>query len=284
MAKPLLETVSMRTPAYLLGSSENHDLFVARYVEGLLYNLDYYIQYHSQEGIDELNTVVPTHTITMNASNDVGSYCGAKVVDGKLALLFNPTALGVNINNMGQSLEKTINAAPQQDGTSPLPYAARHSIKTDYTAKVDELLEKARKQLENQEFKFEPDFEVVAAKLKGGKDVRDDWENNIGSFVLEYFSSLVSYLEYEKFGSDDMLREGLAEAVPKNQVRFRIVDKLQTQQNGYNEIVLDEDELVIQVCPYLMFIREIPLTNYQTTADKFGTNIYNSCAKIVDIL
>jgi hypothetical protein len=218
-----------------------------RYVEGLFYNLDYYIQYHGQEGIDEINTVVPTHTIIMGASKDVGSYCGTKIIDGKLALLFNPTSLGVNVNNMGQSFGKTVTAAPQQDGAPSLSYAARHSIKTDYTAKVDDLLEKARKQLDNKEFKFEPDFDAVGAAMKSGKDTRDDWESNIGSFVLDYFSSFVSYLEYEKFGSDDMLREGLAEAAPKGQVRFRVVPKLTSNQNSYNEIVLDDDELVIQV-------------------------------------
>lgn len=75
----------------------------------------------------------------------------------------------------------------------------------------------------------------------------ENWEANIGNFARDYFSSFADYLAYEKFESDDLLREGLAEAVPKGVVKFRIVDKLQTDQNGYNEIVLDGDELVIQV-------------------------------------
>lgn len=151
------------------------------------------------------------------------------------------------MNNMGQKLEETVTAAAQPDGAPSLSYAARHSAKTEYTEKIDPYLEKARKALENPDFKFEPDFEAVGAKLKSTKGAAENWESNIGGSALNYFSSFVDYLGYEKFGEDDMLREGLAEAAPKGVIRLRIVDKLQTDQNGYNEIVLDNEELVIQV-------------------------------------
>ena len=48
--------------------------------------------------------------------------------------------------------------------------------------------------------------------------------------------------------------EPLAEGAPKGVVKLRIVDKLSTEQNGYNEIVLEDEELIIQVS----FVRQQP--------------------------
>ena len=101
--------------------------------------------------------------------------------------------------------------------------------------------------------------------LKGGKDVRDDWERNLGSFAKGYYESFVSVLEREKFGEDELLREGFEEAVEKGIVKLRIVEKL--VNGSYNEILLEEGTVVMQTVP-----------NY------FGTNIYDTAAKLVDIL
>ena len=226
------------------------------YIEGFIYYLKYFIQYHGQEGVDELNAVCPTHTLTLKATTKY-SYCGTEIADGKLFMLFHPNNLGTNINNVAEKLAETVTAAPQPEAASTLSYAARHSIKIDYTAKIGEYLEKARKLLENPEFKFEPEFEALGAKMKassGDKDVRDDWETNIGSYARDYFSSLVDYLAYEKFGEDEMLREGLAEVAPKGVAKLRIVDKLTTEQNGYNEIILEDEALVLQVSFFFLLL------------------------------
>jgi hypothetical protein len=137
-----------------------------------------------------------------------------------------------------------LSTAPQPEGAPALSYIARHSIKTDYEVQSAALLEKARKALHNPKFEFDPGFEAQGLMLKGNKDARDDWETNLGSFVLSYFESFVSQLETEKFGEDDLLREGLEEACPKNVIRMRLVEKL---SSGYNEILLEDGALVIQV-------------------------------------
>lgn len=109
-----------------------------------------------------------------------------------------------------------------------------------------DVLEKARKALQNPQLKFEPDFNALGKMLKGGKDVRDDWEQNLGGFVVKYYESFLDTLEREKFPSDEMLREGFEEGVPKGVVRFRIVEKM----SGYNAILLEDGEVVMQVCRY----------------------------------
>ncbi|KAL5314132.1 hypothetical protein ACEPPN_018556 [Leptodophora sp. 'Broadleaf-Isolate-01'] len=247
------------------GSYGHHSLgdCIFAYFDGFIYGLGNFLQYHGDSGKDELNTVCPTHTVTLIPSTKF-SYCGTEVADGQLRLLFHPNNLGSNISNVAQLLAETLSSAPQPDGAPSLSYAARHSIKTEYTPKVTELLEKAQKCLQNPKLEFQPDFDAIGAKLKGNKDARDDWETNLGGFTLSYFESFVSVLERKKFAEDELLREGFAEAVEKGIVRFRVVDKL---PSGYNEIVLDDGAVAIQ-----------------TTPANWGTNIYHAAEKLVDIL
>lgn len=108
------------------------------------------------------------------------------------------------------------------------------------------MLEKCRALLQNSNFTFEPDFEALGEKLKAGKGAREDWESNLGEFARLYFEGFRDVLEREKFGVDDLLREGLEEGVPAGVLRLRVVDKL-TPSGYYNEIVLEEGVLVMQV-------------------------------------
>lgn len=219
---------------------------ISSYCDGFIYLLKYFLTKHGDEGKAEINSVASSHTITLDASPKF-SYCGNDIEDGKLRLLFHPDNLGTNIDSVGQGLEETLSAAPQPEGASILNYTARHGIKTDYDAQIGPILEQARTALQNPEFKFDPCWEQLAAALKGGKDVRDGWESNLGRCAREYFESFSSTLTSQKFHEDDMLREGLAEGAPSGVLKLRIVDKLATSQNGYNEIILDSDDVVIQV-------------------------------------
>jgi hypothetical protein len=48
-------------------------------------------------------------------------------------------------------------------------------------------------------------------------------------------------MEREKFSSDDLLREGFAEAVPKGIVKLRVVEKI---QGAYNELLVEDGTLI----------------------------------------
>lgn len=219
-----------------------------------MYYLKYYLEAHGDMGKAELNSVVPTHTIIMIASNTF-SYCGTDIADNVLRLNFNPSCLGTNINNVAENLADAVSKAPQPQGAPSLSFAARASIAKDYEKQVVEVLGKCQSLLQNPNFKFEPCFDVLGAVLKNGKNVREDWERNLGSFALEYYRSLQSALEYQKFGDDDMLREGFEEGVPEGIVRLRI---LETIKSDYNEIVLEDGALVIQVrIPALILNRNL---------------------------
>lgn len=184
----------------------------------------------------------PTHTVTLIASTAF-TYNGCKVEDGKLCMVFHPNYLGTNVDYVLEKIADVVSEAPQPDGAPSLSFAARHSVAKDWDPAIGEVLEKARKALKNPELKFEPDFNAMGKMLKGGKDVRDDWERNLGNFTVKYYESFVDTLEREKFGEDEMLREGFEEGIPKGIVKMRIVEKM----DGYNGIVLDDGALVMQV-------------------------------------
>jgi hypothetical protein len=217
------------------------------YVSDAIYNIKRFVtETHGEHGKAELNSVCTAHTMTLMAGTGF-TYNGCRVEEGQLRLIFSPTYLGTNISQAAQELDKAITAAPQPAGAPSLSFAARHSIKEDYDPKIGDLLEKARKALENPKLEFQPDFNDIGKMMKGAKDIRDDWERNMGNFTYQYFESFVDRLAYEKFEEDDMLREGFAEGVPSNIVKFRIVAKM----DGYNAILLDDGAVVLQVCGIL---------------------------------
>lgn len=187
------------------------------------------------------------------------------IESGILRLLFHPNNLGTNINAVADDLPNVLSSAPQPAGAPSLSFAARHSIATEYDPKIGALLSKAQTALQNPNLKFEPGFEELGKMLKVGKDVRDDWEHNLGAFARGYFESFTDVLERNKFGDDELLREGFEEGVEKGAVKLRIVEKL--VKGSYNEILLEEGTIVMQ-----------------TTPQNWGTNIYDTAAKLVDIL
>ncbi|KAE8445884.1 hypothetical protein EG329_012808 [Mollisiaceae sp. DMI_Dod_QoI] len=249
------------------GSNSLGDCIFA-YFDALVWSLKSFVEKHGASGVQELNTVAPTHVATLLPSAKF-SYCGCLISDGQLQLVFHPERLGTNISYVAQDLDKALSEAPHPEGGPTLSYAARHSIKTDYDSKIEALTEKARKMLKNESFKFEPAFDALGQGLKSGKGVRDDWETNLGSFALSYFQSFVDVLEREKFADDELLREGFEESISKGVVKLTVVEKLGggSGGNGYNEILVEDGELSIQ-----------------TTAEKWGTNIHYAAEKLVDIL
>jgi hypothetical protein len=194
------------------------------------------------------------------------SYCGVDIADGILRILFKDGNLGTNISNALEKLEETINDASVATGNEVLPYIARDNIKKEWTPKADQLQKDIAEQLHNPDIVLSPNFEANAEALKASKDARDDWHTNLGDFTYRYFENLLYYLKYNKFSEDDLLYEGFTEVVDKNEIVFRIVDKL-TGDSSYNQILVDGGVFVMQ-----------------TTPSNYGTNIDNTSAKVVDIL
>ncbi len=195
------------------------------------------------------------------------SYCGCDVLDGKLRILFREKNLGTNLDHAAneENLTKALTEAPSD---APLNFLARKGIRTDYDAKIAGTRKKIADLLGKSAdaITLTPNFEANFTKLTGNKDVRDDWQNNLGNFTFLYFDAVPWSLKNMNAADDEMIREGVLEAVSTNEYSFRIVDKLQGD-SSYCECVVEDGILFLQ-----------------TTPSSFGTNVDYVAQKLMDLL
>jgi len=177
-------------------------------------------------------------------------YNGCDIVDGKLRILFLPAQLGTNVGDALSLLPDVLNAAEQPagpDGKPPIMGPqARMSISKDWDGQIGALQTRVDKML-NTSIKLNPMWDENFAKLKASKDVRRNWERDYASVVYQYFDGALSQLNYHKFGEDEMLQEGLLEAVEKKEIALRVVDKLTQDKATYNDCAVEDGVLYIQV-------------------------------------
>ncbi|RFU79652.1 hypothetical protein TARUN_2567 [Trichoderma arundinaceum] len=245
---------------------------ISAYIEGVLYQLDRFIGKHGDEGKAELNTIASARTITMDLDEGKKfSYCGCEVSPtGSLAILFREGCLGTNIDYACslENLESALNEAPGTASIShrPMSFIARAAIRSDWDTEVGNIRAKLKSILK-RDIDVEPRFEQVFDKLSAAKDAPDIWQRNLGLYLKLYYEGLLSYLDNQKFGEDDMLYEGFNETIDKATVSFRIVDKGQLKHSTYNECVIEDGALILQ-----------------TTPEYFGTNVNDVASVLMDLL
>ncbi|KAK3694411.1 hypothetical protein B0T22DRAFT_70583 [Podospora appendiculata] len=244
------------------------------YLEGAIYQIRYLVGKYGDDFKDEMNTICHAHVLTLGVEETTPprfSYCGCDVQDGKLRILFLDTYLGTNIDYACQedALVPALNNAPSD---KPLSFKVRLGIRTDYDSNIKAVLHKVAEMLgkTDEDIKLNPNFEDTFAKLDAaskvkGNSVRDDWQQNMGSFALKYFEGLVWQMNYQKVGEDEMVQEGFLEAVEKLEIAFRIVEKL--TYDSYCEVVIEDGVLYLQ-----------------STAATWGTNIDYAASKLIDQL
>jgi len=239
------------------------------YIEGAVYKLKYILGSNEEQMKSEINGICHAHSITLDVDESGKiSYSGCEVVDGKLELRFNAKNLW---SNSGDCLDQStffaaLNRAPAAPGkAAPMNFQARHSVQKEYEPKIEEQRKQLAEMLQCEELKFNPNFEDVFAKLTAAGKQVDNWDQRIGYYVGSYFEGLVYKMKYLKFGEDDMLREGFQEAVDKNEVCFRVVDKL--VKGSYCETVIEGGVLYIQTIP-----------------SRYGTNVGDAADKLIDQL
>ncbi|EJT75652.1 hypothetical protein GGTG_05584 [Gaeumannomyces tritici R3-111a-1] len=250
---------------------------IAAYVAGAIYQLKYFIQQHGEEeAVKEINEIAYEHSMILDFDEEkkLGSYGGVEIADGRIRLGFAPQCLGTNVDYCidGTKFAQALNDAAPAPGTSaPMSYLARNDIRMEYDAKIEETRKKLAEMLERPEIKLVPNFEEAFAKMTEAKAkdkkkvMRDDWQQNLGNFVRRYYEGLEYQAKYQKFGEDEMLREGLNEVLESGEFRFRIVDQL--KYGSYGEVVVEDGAIYLQCKP-----------------DTFGTNVDYVAEKLVDQL
>lgn len=193
---------------------------------------------------DELNKICHAHVLTMTAdANGKTDYCSCEVSpDGELVMIFHPEKLGVNIDNalMTDFVKDALDAAPSDPG--PMSYRVRMQA-FKYQERIGEKQEELKDMLQ-KEVAFDPNWEAVFEKMNSADDAVENWRYGMGDQIRWYFRALVSRMNGDGFGTNDVLREGFPEAVEKNTIAFRVVDKT---EETYNEYVLEDGVFYIQV-------------------------------------
>lgn len=223
---------------------------LSRYIDGVLYQLDRFIEKHGVEGKSELNSIASARTITMDLDQDKRfTSCGCEISPaGQLVILFREGCLGTNIDYACslENLEAALNEAPTTASTrdQSMSFVARAAVRTDWDSEEQTI---ELKNILKKDIAVLPQFEQAFDKLSAAKDAPESWQQNLGLFLRMYFEGLVRYLENQKFGEDDMLYEAFNESVDKATVAFRIVDKGQLKHSTYNECVIQDGTLILQV-------------------------------------
>ncbi|KLU85511.1 hypothetical protein MAPG_04534 [Magnaporthiopsis poae ATCC 64411] len=249
---------------------------IAAYIAGAIYQLKYFIQQYGDEAVKEINEIAHAHSMILDFDEEkkLGSYNGVEIADGRIRIGFAPQCLGTNVDYAIDQTKfaQALNDAPPAPGTSaPMSYLARTDIRIEYDEKIEETRKKMADMLERPDIKLVPNFEEAFAKMTEAKakdkkkEIRDDWQQNLGNFVRRYWEGLAYQAQYQKFGEDEMLREGLNETLESGEFRFRVVDKL--KYGSYGEVVVEYGAIYLQCRP-----------------DTFGTNIDYAAEKLVDQL
>ena len=221
-----------------------------RYFSSAQSNIKDYAAKYGQDGISELNTLADKHSITLEV-DDTGThnYGGCDIKDGKLRILFNAKYLGTNISSSTYELDKAVNSAPQPASTAAnaLNFDARQSIKLQWEPEVDKVKTKIDEQLgAGVSLTLSPNFDANYAVLAAAQpEPRSGWQKDFGKHTLLYFEALATSLGHKGFAKDDLLQEGFQEVIDKNEVSFRVVDKL--TKGTYHEMFHDGGVLYIQV-------------------------------------
>lgn len=181
------------------------------YIAGAIYQLKYFIQQYGDDAVKEINEIAHAHSIILDFDEEkkLGSYNGVEIADGRIRIGFAPQCLGTNVDYAIDQTKfaKALNDAPPAPGTSaPMSYLARTDIRIEYDEKIEETRKKIADMLERPDIKLVPNFEEAFAKMTEAKakdkkkELRDDWQQNLGNYVRRYWEGLAYQAEYQKFG------------------------------------------------------------------------------------
>jgi hypothetical protein len=189
------------------------------------------------------------------------TYGGLQIKDGVLRLVFSEGNFATNVNDVSQGFQEALKSAAASSGSgSAFNINARQSVRKSYDPEIGAIQKAIGELVGVADIKLNPSFEPNATVLaKAGDKSRSDWDSAMGSATLAYFEGLKYQIERAGFKDDDMLQEGFQEGVSKNEILFRVVEKL----SGYHETLVEDGVLIMQTTP----------ENFWTNTNDVGSNI-----------
>jgi hypothetical protein len=185
--------------------------------------------------------------------------------DGSLRIVFEKDNLGTNIYDSTARIDEAVNeAGKSKSGGSAMSIVARRSIKSNFDVEISNLIAKIEKILALSSLRITVNFDDVYSKVhkyaKNDSSFNSAWEQSFGDTIASYFQGLVYQLQCKKFAEDEMMQEAFREAVDKNEIVFRVVDKL---ERGYNQALIEGGVLILQTDP----------PNWYVNSDDIGSNL-----------
>ena len=232
----------------LLRDQQNHNLNAYRYIEPLCSNLESFIKSYDEDGKAELNSLCSKHQVELGPQDEstTFTYGGLQIKDGILHLVFAEGSFAVNVDDVSRDFNEALKSAGISGGASAFNIVARQSARESYDPEIGAIQKAIGEIVGVPNIKLSPNFEQNATALaKSGDKVRSDWDKILGGATLAYFDALKYQLERAGFKGDDMLQEGFQEGVSKNEILFRVVEKL--QKGSYHETLIEDGVLVMQV-------------------------------------
>lgn len=220
-----------------------------------------------EEGKDDLNRLASNHSIIISqAEGTIPGRTKCDIHDGCIRILFEKDKLGTNISDSVSKLAEAVNEAGKSQDGPRLSLVARASIRDKFEPEIPKIqAEIAKAGLPNP--KVTVDYTDVYVRLRAHYEAPGNhdnyWERGIGDAIKEYFQGLTNAIR--KFKDDDMMQEAFQEAVSKNEIVFRVVDKL--EKKNYCETVINDGVLYLQTIP-----------------EKWRTNVSDVAANIANLL
>ena len=226
-----------------------------------------------------MNDLAFNHTIVLEPTDDKKiRYCSCDISNGSLRILFAKQYLSYNTNDatLPEKIAQAVNnagiATSSGSGTGiPLDFDAKSSIRSEYESKIGDVKKKLEKVLGLPVLTLSPNFEhnftVLSkhAQAGGSEDLQREWQKRFGMATLSYFEGLAHQLDCAGFVKDEMMQEGFHDAVEKNEIQLRVVDRM--VKGTYNEVIIENGVLIMQ-----------------TIAKKWATNTSQVGQEVLEIL
>ncbi|KAJ7760746.1 hypothetical protein DFH07DRAFT_430744 [Mycena maculata] len=233
------------------------------YVNGFILALKSYLEKYGDDGKAHFNAAVSSSALSVNVDErgDSAPTISADVKEGVYRILFNHDRVGYNVTSQFDCILPAIEAVP----TGGFCLASKNSIENEYTDKIDDLQQEIAQITGITDVVLDPNFEENYKTLCEAAQPPQQWQQNFGKVHFGYFNGLKGQLEQQGFKKDDMLQEGLQEALPSKTFKIRIVK--QTTGNKTNEIVLEDGVAYLQ-----------------TTTERWWYNVNDIGAGLVNLL
>ncbi|CAG8465355.1 14847_t:CDS:2 [Racocetra fulgida] len=185
----------------------------------------------------ELVNVIYTKKFYFIYDDDINDYNAIEVKDGELYIKVKPESLGTN-SSIGYYIIDVI-----KNPNDVLPLRTKKSIRDEWEKEIPSLKKQLNKCL-GEDYQFKIDFDEIYMQVSKANEDNTDWfSKSLGNITLQYFSSLIKYIE--DYTKDDLIRQEFLDLT--NTRNFHLV--MDVDVEDYHDVKINNGGLYIMVNP-----------------------------------